>query len=301
MIKLLLIYFNVFYVFASYSQGCSDAGFCSIGNNPGNKDTSEVFKHKISTIFTNGIGDDKVFVSTPAIQYDYKINKNLAFQSKVAGNYANGNLASIFGLGDLYLAGIYKLEQKWNKSFMLGFKIPLNNANLKVNDLSLPMQYQSSLGTLDLLTGVTLSNDHWQFSTALQLPLSGANKNEFRTNLWDSVLISTYPASNFFNRKGDVLLRFKYLFNISKKIKMNTGLLGIYHLGNDSYIDIIGNSIQISGSEGLTLNITGSMEYKLTKQITLGLSTGFPVIIRKIRPDGLTRAFVLSPEFVFHF
>ena len=53
---------------------------------------------------------------------------------------------------NVYVNGNYKVGK--NASFTLGFKIPLMDANKKENGLALPMDYQSSLGTFDLVFGV---------------------------------------------------------------------------------------------------------------------------------------------------
>lgn len=300
--KIVVHQLMILFLSNAYGQGCSDAGFCSVGPHNDSEDSlKKKYKHRINTNISNGIGDNNVYVLTPAIQYDYKFNNNFSLQSKATLNYASGNLASAFGLGDIYVSGIYKLEKKWSKLFLLGIKVPLNSGNLKRNGLSLPMQYQSSLGTFDILAGITISRKHWEFSTAIQQPLNKQNGNSFLPQLWDSSSAVNYPPSNGFNRKGDVLLRFKYNFAIGKKIKMNTGLLGIYHLNNDFYQDQNGNHIELKGSHGTTINITLAFEYKIKEQLSLGFSAGAPIIYREIRPDGLTRSFVFSPEITYHF
>ena len=48
-----------------------------------------------------------------------------------------------------FLNANYKASEKLK--FTIGSKIPLSNANKTDNNLSLPMDYQASLGTLDLI------------------------------------------------------------------------------------------------------------------------------------------------------
>ncbi|MGB8193763.1 MAG: hypothetical protein WCF67_17660, partial [Chitinophagaceae bacterium] len=112
-----------------------------------------------------------------------------------------------------------------------------------------------------------------------------------------------YPSSNDFNRKGDVLLRSAYNFMLHKKLNVHAGLLAIYHLAEDTYIDAnISNSpISIKGSKGTTLNITAAANYALNNKISIGLSGGIPLIVRDVRPDGLTRHFVIAPELIIKF
>jgi hypothetical protein len=285
------------------SQGCSDAGFCTLGNlNPLHKKTSG---SRLTVGFQNGLGDESVYVFTPSIKYDYSFNKSWQVQAKITANYANGNLGAVTGLGDIFLNTTYTFNSKsnWTSSVLLGTKIPLNSSNLKVNGKSLPMQYQSSLGTLDAILGYTITNNKWLFATALQQPLTGYNNNNFLPIYFPGTVASKYPPTNDFNRKGDVLLRANYEVKHTKTNNYNLGVLAIYHLGNDTYIDgsISNNPIEIKGSDGLTLNLTASANIKVNKKISLGFLAGVPVVVRNLRPDGLTRSFSINTDLIFNF
>lgn len=288
------------------AQGCSDAGFCTLGSlKPSNTDSMFKKRQSLTVALTNGIGDESVYVFTPAIQYDVRFSKQWALQAKVTANYASGNLGTAFGLGDAFVSGIYspKSNSHWTTSFILGGKIPLNLGDIKNGNKPLPMQYQSSLGTIDVIAGVTIANKHWLFATAIQQPLTGTNRNTFLPIYWGTSEAAKYAPSNDFNRKADVLVRANYDFVSTKKWKVNTGLLGIYHVATDTYIDgnISNQPIQLKGSNGLTLNGTFSAWYKPSTKLAIGVTGGVPFVVRDIRPDGLTRSFVLLPEITFHF
>lgn len=290
----------------SYSQGCSDAGFCTIGNlNQQGSDFSVSKKQKLSFLFPSGIGDEGVYVFTPGIQYDNRLSKQWAIQARITANYASGNLGSAAGLGDIFLSSIYTAKTRgvWAKSFLLGAKVPLNTGDIREDNKPLPMQYQSSLGTYDIIAGFTIANKKWLFATAIQQPVSGINRNTFLPAYWNTPEAYKYSPTNDFNRKGDVLLRAGYEINSAKTWRLNIGLLGIYHLGKDTYVDgnVSNKPIKLIGSEGLTLNGTAAASYRLNSKLLLGLTAGVPFIVRDIRPDGLTRKFVLSPELIFHF
>jgi hypothetical protein len=290
----------------SNAQGCSDAGFCTIGNlNQHVKDTALQNKQKLTLILSNGIGDENVYVFTPGIQYDYKLNSSWSVQGKITGNYANGNLGYASGFGDLFLSTTYSLPENnsWQTSFLFGTKLPLNKGDIHFGNKPLPMQYQSSLGTIDLLAGVTIANKKWLVSSAIQQPLTGSNRNTFLPEYGGTDQAKKYSPANDFNRKADVLLKTSYSLITKNKLDFNIGLLGIYHLGNDTYIDgnLSNKPIALAGSKGLTLNGTAVIRYQLNEKISFGLSGGVPFVVRDIRPDGLTRKFVLSPEFSFNF
>lgn len=302
----LLLMMGTLFCSKSTAQGCSDAGFCTIGNlNQHSRETTSQNKQKLTLILSNGIGDENVYVFTPGIQYDQKLNSRWSVQGKITGNYADGNLGNASGFGDLFLSVTYSLPKKnnWQTSFLFGTKIPLNKGDIHAANKPLPMQYQSSLGTVDLLAGITITNRKWLVSTAIQQPLTGSNRNTFLPAYWDTDEAAKYSPSNDFNRKGDMLLRTSYSLIAKRKLDLNIGLLGIYHLGNDTYIDgnLSNKPIALVGSEGLTLNFTAAIHYQLNDRLSFGLSGGVPFVVRDVRPDGLTRKFVLSPELSFNF
>ncbi|CAN5674896.1 hypothetical protein BH10BAC3_BH10BAC3_19990 [soil metagenome] len=292
------------YVNKTSSQGCSDAGFCSVGALKHQQiaaiDDSIKGKHQLSLVSSFGLGDEQVLVFTPALQYDYTASKKLSLQAKLTAGYASGNLGSAAGLGDIFLTGSYlfPLKKSWTITTTAGVKLPLNQSNLESDGRSFPMQYQSSLGTIDAIGGITLSNNKWQFSTAIQQPLSGINRNHFLPVYWDKEEAANYPSTNDFNRKGDVLLKLGRNFTVNKKLTINAGLLNIFHLGKDKYIDanVSNKPISINGSEGLTLNLTGACWWQIGNNLKLGITGGVPLVVRDVRPDGLTRSFVLSPQ-----
>jgi hypothetical protein len=301
-ILLLSIVFNA----QVYAQGCSDAGFCTIGSiKPQDSALQNIKKQKLTVVLANGIGDESVYVFTPGIQYDNQLSDRWAIQAKITVNYASGNLGNAFGLGDAYLSGTFSIKDKssWKKSILFATKLPLNNGDIREGTKPLPMQYQSSLGTVDIIGGFSITNNKWAFATAFQQPLSGRNRNTFLPAYWNTAAASKYPPTNDFKRKGDVLLRAGYNVGVNKKFNINLGLLGIYHLGKDSYIDgnISNKPIEIAGSDGLTLNGTAAAWYRVSNKFSIGLTGGVPFVVRDVRPDGLTRKFVIAPEFIFHF
>ena len=303
MIKKIITACFIFSSGYSIAQGCSDAGFCTLGNlNPLHQKTG---KQKLTIGITNGIGDEGVYVLTPSLKYDYKINSAWEIQAKLTSNYSSGNLGSAFGLGDLFINAqhTFNAASKWKTSLLIGTKLPLNNANLMVNGKSLPMQYQSSLGTVDAIAGLSITNNKWLFAAALQQPLTGYNNNNFLPIYFGSTQASKYPPSNNLNRKADVLLRANYEIVARKSSKVNVGVLSIYHVANDTYVNgnFSNNPIAINGSEGLTLNLTASATFAISKKINLGFLAGSPLVVREVRPDGLTRSFSITTDLIFNF
>lgn len=286
------------------AQGCSDAGFCTMGAMKHEITPDSITtKHKITLSWANGLGDDGVFVSTPGLAYEMHSKRNYTIQVKATGNYASGNLGNALGAGDLYanVTKSVKAAKDWRISFTAGFRIPLSAGDLKYNYQPLPMQYQSSLGTYDAIGGITLTRKKWQFSAGYQQPLSDHNKNGFLYSAWPGTDTKAYPQSNNFRRHGDALLKAGYAFEAGKKWTLLPGLLAVYHLGEDSYFDpATMRELSLKGSDGLTLNATLNVQYRANKW-SFGMILGRPLVVRDIRPDGLTRSIVAAPEFSFNF
>jgi hypothetical protein len=287
------------------AQGCSDAGFCTIGGLA--HETETAAKHggnSLKLLLPIGLGDEDVFVFAPGLEYTHTL-RNWQWQGRITGNYATGNLGSASGAGDIFLSATYSLPTATNlkPAFTLGAKLPLNQSNLKEDGRSLPMQYQSSLGTVDLIAGVSFTWNRWKWAAGWQEPLTGRNRNNFLPVYWNDGKAAAYPPGNDFNRKGDVLLRTNYILVKKQTITLEGGLLGIYHLGEDTYINAneSANPIPITGSKGLTLNLTAAADVQLNQKWSLGITAGVPLVVRDIRPDGLTRSFVLAPQLIYHF
>ncbi|MBK6827330.1 MAG: hypothetical protein IPG86_10835 [Chitinophagaceae bacterium] len=164
------------------------------------------------------------------------------------------------------------------------------------------MVYQPTLGTTDLLAGVNISSRQWGFALAYQQPITSNNKNSFLASEYPpGHTAMKYPSANQFNRKSDLVARIVRNFKAQSSLTFQPGLLGIYHTGTDSYLDESGNKKTIAGSQGLTINALLNLQFRTGKKSEVTLSSGTPLVVRSVRPDGLTRKFVLSLEYAFRF
>lgn len=289
------------------SQGCSDAGVCTIhaikGNaieKPGIKET----QHEISFATGYARGERGTDIYTLQLEYILRLKSDLSVSGRINYNSINGELGKVSGPGDAFLTieKGFATEDKWKKFFFAGLKIPLGNVNNKNNGLSLPMVYQPTLGTTDLLAGVSLTNKHWGISLAYQQPINNPNENGFLQSQNPLTHVArNYPSTNQFSRKADLVARISRNFIFSKNWVIQPGLLGIYHTGNDSYLDETGRELSIDGSAGLTLNALLNLQLKTGPKSNIAFVAGAPLRVRAERPDGLTRKFVLSLEYAFRF
>lgn len=271
------------------AQGCSDAGICSVGNSF--QVSGKQFKNTIEFGSIIGAGESDVKYFSPYLTYTRNLNDKFALSVKVTYNLASGNFGQRATFGDAYLIGNYqwKSEKTAKWSTLLGIKSPFTSANLKINGYSLPLDYQASLGTFDLIAATNLNYKKWDFNAAIQLPVFNINKNSYFREFSGT---ATFPSTNLFERKPDALFRTTYSYKTTnQKFTFKPNVLFIYHLGEDSYETIYGKKENIIGSDGLTINgnLIGSYAINFKNSIELSIAT--PLVVRTIRPDGLTRSF----------
>ena len=293
--------FVFLFVFSSLSfgQGCSDAGICSIGNGFTSAIDSTKNQIEVGNVFGKGL-EDVTYIS-PYISYTRQFNAHFSLTTKITYSQVSGSFGTRGNIGDAFLIGNYKFSEKNNKqwSALLGVKIPFTGSNDKINNFSIPLDYQSSLGTYDLFLGAGFKYKNWNFNTAVQIPVINSNANSY----FDEYSASDdFPTTNLFERKSDVLFRSMYTFKSkSQKFTYKPNFLFIYHVGNDSYEDIFGNRQEIQNSEGLTVNANLISNYKINETNRIEASLAFPFVVREIRPDGLTRAVTLGINYKYSF
>lgn len=210
--------------------------------------------------------------------------------------FINGDLDQVFGLSDVSATWIRDFQLSDTKLLIanLGLRIPTGEANRSLDSGDpLPMPYQTSLGTVDLILGVSYRPGLWIFGAGYQQPLN-SNRNGYLATL-DSLSTEPFPSTRNFERRGDAVVRFGRQFGQdSDPWVFSTSALGIVHLGQDRYEEPDGEMRSIEGSEGLTLNLTGSVRRNWDSKNSLGLDVGFPLLVREVRPDGLISGFVLG-------
>jgi hypothetical protein len=284
----------------TYGQGCSDAGFCTINSfKPNSTDTTEVVNNqfKIGAFF--GKADNSISVYGNYLEYNRQLGKKFGLDAKLTTLAQNGNGISSFGLSDVFLNASYRASEKIK--FTLGTKIPLSSANKSFDNLPLPMDYQASLGTFDIVFGIGYEVNKIQFVAAIQQPLTQNNNQFIATKYPINSELSTFQSTNKFERSGDVLLRVSYPININSKLKLTPSILPIYHLTNDKYTDEFNVKQKIKGSQGLTLNGNAYLDYEINSKSSIQLNLGMPFMVRDSRPDGLTRSFIANIEYRIKF
>ncbi len=280
----------------SYGQGCSDAGFCTINSF---KPNNQVLNNQFNIGASFGKGNNSVSAYGGYIEYNRQVSDRFGLSAKLTTLAQSGNDVSVFGLSDILLNANYKAGEK--VQFTLGAKIPLSKSDKTFENLPLPMDYQASLGTFDLIFGIGYEIKKIQFVAAVQHPLT-QNDNQFLAASYSSgSKLSTFQSTNKFQRSGDVLLRVSYPVNISSKLTLTPSVLPIYHLANDKYTDESNIVREIENSQGLTLNGNVYLDYDINHNNSVQFNVGMPFVVRESRPDGLTRSIIANLEYRIKF
>ncbi|TAF34952.1 MAG: hypothetical protein EAZ57_02110 [Cytophagales bacterium] len=296
------------------AQGCSDAGFCTMGAMRPNQNLQRSLKVKLRSLeLTQYRGDTGfgVVVNTTILDASISIGSRNSVQIKLPYNYVQGRLTNTQGTGDISLAYTRNLiaNDRYQLNATLGTKIPTTNANQTFEGKPLPMYYQSSLGTHDLIAGFGFNTKNWTFSTGIQKPLDNI-KNEFLWKPWnktaDSAIAASYPRSNQLRRGTDLMLRAERNWRYAN-INFFGGLLGIYRLNEDVFMvkNAEGKLVEKTepGTSGLVLTGLVGVGYQFSARSGLRFLGGYRLLKRKSdkNTDGLSRLYVLNLTYAYRF
>jgi hypothetical protein len=292
-------------VYRLNAQGCSDAGFCTAGAlySSVELDTATQYRNSLGTSISIGRGEQNSTIVIPQLEYQHFWGKKVLIEVTLPYYIASGNLGSNSGIGDpiITLTRSFIRKEGLNLAATLGVRIGTGAANAE-DKLSLPMPYQRSLGTTDLILIVKADwKNFLSISTGYQQPLVQYNENDYNAEAYplEGNGYNNYFSSSNLKRKGDILLRVDGHYQ-RKQFRISAGPLLICHLGKDSATDLSGKEYAIEGSDGITLNITAGLQYTFGRFVA-GLTGGVPVITRKNRPDGLTRSWIFTPGLSYTF
>ncbi|UXX81066.1 hypothetical protein N7E81_08130 [Reichenbachiella carrageenanivorans] len=301
------------------AQGCSDAGFCTMGAMKPDQTFNKKVDVKLRSIelsYYYGETTLSPIVQVANLDASFSITKNLGVQVKVPYQWVNGNFDNTSGMGDISLSATQRVKStnKYDINATLGMKIPSNDANKKdsgsktpeAEGLSLPMYYQTSLGSFDLVAGVSMISSKWMFATGIQAALT-ANNNQFWRGEWlppvypDEDYALLYPNATKLKRGTDVMIRIERNFRFSN-YSFNVGLLPIYRITKDQIEDRdTGEYVKLEGTTGLALTALTSFTYHFDVTHSLKVSYGKKITDREVNPDGLTRKQVFIVAYGFRF
>jgi hypothetical protein len=298
-----------FYTFCleAKAQGCSDAGFCTMGA----MKPHQPYGHQRILQLRNiemgqylGITRFGDYIYNTYLEGTWGIGTKTNIQAKLPFVYVDGFWANTSGIGDLSLSITRSITNlgSGQLSGTLGSKIPTGYTTATLNsegeERPLPMYYQGGLGTVDLIAGLSYIDQKWLFATGLQHAF-GSPENTFSWAPWngtndiDSAAARLYTASVNLRRGTDLMLRIERSFRMSNK-SFSLGLLPIYRLNKDLKRDPDGTFSEVEGSDGLALTATTAFTYRFNTIWSTTLLFGQRIIQREKNPDGLSRERVLN-------
>jgi hypothetical protein len=299
----------------AYSQGCSDAGFCTMGamkpDQPFNKKIRLTLR-SMELSFYRGTTTLTPIIHVVTADMNFSLNSRTSFQVKLPYQFVTGRLANTAGLGDISVCFTKNLltNEKYDVNLSLGTKIPTNASDKSVDGRPLPMYYQTSLGTYDAIAGISLITRKWLFATGIQVPLN-ENNNQFVWNKWgdhpEKDYVDRYNQAKNLKRGTDVMFRAERNFRFSR-FNFSLGLLPIYRVN----LDKITRSGKDTGSpevtnfknadaKGLALSGIFTTGYSFNVRSGIKALIGHKIVQRDFNPDGLTRELVTSISYVYRF
>lgn len=298
------------------AQGCSDAGFCTMGAMKPDQNYSKRIAIKLRSVELNYYKGTSLLtpvIHAMTVDFTLGINDYSSFQVKLPYQWITGNLGDNAGLGDISLSytRLLKATDDWNINGTLGAKIPTNDANATVNnentggmDSPIHMYYQTSLGSYDAIAGVSAISNEWLFATGIQIALT-ENNNQFAwsgfPNYPDQEYLEKYNRGPELKRGIDVMLRVERNWRFTN-FNFSLGALPIWRITKDeSIIPGTNERAKLDGTTGMALSVLASFGYHFDVNNSVKIIQGIKITDRDFNPDGLTRNDVLSISYIYKF
>ncbi len=290
------------------AQGCSDAGFCTMGAlkpDQGYHKKLSVQIRSIEISHYTGVTRFKDVVFNYTADVTLGLGAKTTFQVKLPYARVDGVLKDTQGISDLSIGlarNIYSSEQ-YQVNLTVGTKLPTGKSNLKADGKPLPMYYQPGLGTYDLVAGISVISRGWLFAAGYQQSLN-RTENDFWWSDWEGhpqeEVALKYKQSRHLDRGKDIMFRVERNFRFSN-YNFNIGLLPIYRINKDTHITRKEIKKEIENSNGLALSLLIGGGYQFSVKSGIKIMNGFRIQKRHVNPDGLSREFVSNIGYVYKF
>jgi hypothetical protein len=297
-----------------HSQGCSDAGFCTMGAMRPNQAFGRNKNIRVSSVEVGsniGYTKFKDLIISNVIDVTVGVSTKSTLQVRLPYTFVHGKLGNTHGLGDISLSYTYSVAptEKYRINFSGGAKIPTSNSDIFHDSLPLPMYYQTSLGTFDFITGLSITSQKWMLAAGYQMPVVSINGNDFRWAAYNNApsdvrnIALQYPQSWNLKRGTDVMLRLERNVRFSR-LNFFAGALAIYRLNKDvidkSQVPVLVRGAVV-GSDGLVVNGLFGGGYQFSARSGIKILVGVKLRAREKNPDGLSREEVANISYIVKF
>lgn len=271
----LILFFALSIISEYVVAQCSDAGVCAVG-----KHTSSAQHYigqvGVSYVFGRSKKADDITYHAVYLDANLQIFANSRLTASIPWAQQSGPLGSVSGIGDLTLL--------WNQTVLsvpngsLSVQLGGKFATADVNRENLPQQYQSGLGTNDLIIGASYETEPWNAAIGYQIS-RGRSKNTI----------------NKLKRGDDFLLRLGYAANVVG-IKTGAEVLAIKRLQQSSVLSSPSGTafVDLPDSDQFQINLLGKASIPVHDTYTVQTLVALPILQRKVTVDGLTRSITLS-------
>lgn len=265
----------------------------------------------VSFTLYEGQSNNSANIKAGIVDLGFETKHDVNLQIKVPYMWIDGNFGKTSGVGDISLSATKELTRVSSYQLLttIGAKIPTGRSDLKPEnrDVVLPMYYQVSLGTYDLVVGSSLINRDWLFSVGYQQPIIHQNENSFGADpvAWDWYpggfdYVQKHDEALDLKRGADIMLRVERNFRLSR-LNFNIGLLPIYRITKDQGKDQNGEYQKLDGTTGLALSALTGVGYRFNIFSAVKLIYGQKITDRDYNPDGLTRKHVFNFSYHYNF
>ena len=300
------------------AQGCSDAGFCTMGAMKPDQAFSKKINLKLRSLelsYYQGATSLSPIIRVVNADIAFGFTEKTGFQIKLPYQFVTGSFGNTASIGDISLAVTHNFlsNEKFDVNATFGVKIPSNKSDLASDGSKVPgtegdvypMYYQTSLGSFDIVIGGSVISKKWLFAVGYQQALT-ANNNTYDSAQWmqeypSPSYVAEYPESTLLKRGTDVMLRVERNFRFVK-YNITIGLLPIFRVKKDKIFDYTTNSYyKLDGTTGMALSALAGFGYNLNVNNSLKLTYGVKLKQRDVNPDGLTRTSVVIIAYLFRF
>lgn len=293
-----------------HAQGCSDAGFCTMGALKPDQPFNKKIEFKLRSMelsYYRGTTTLTPIITVITADLNFSLNSKNSFQVKLPYQSAEGTLGHTSGVGDISLCYTRNIvtKDRYDINISVGGKIP-SNASDKTSPegLPLPMYYQTSLGTYDVIGGISLVSRNWLLATGIQHPFN-ENNNQFLWKPWeasthDMWYVVKYAKAKNLQRGTDVMLRAERNFRFSR-VNFSLGLLPIFRITEDEITNPSGEREKVKGTTGMALSGIATAGYNFNVRSGMRLLVGRRLKQREVNTDGLSRILVLTASYYYRF
>lgn len=297
--RLLVILFIFFGYTQVYAQGCSDAGVCSATQQFETPGENKI-NHHFSITPSLALGDQQSWVMGSDFSYQLQTQNGWSVGLALPYSITSGNLGTTSGIGDFILSLNIPLLKKESHqlAWLIAGKLATGDAGKTTNNKALPMIYQQSSGTNDVISSINWNYKTWMFALGYQHAFNTTENQFLASDFPEESDAAQYHSSAYLKRGDDIMLRAEKRFKGKGKSSYKAGALPIFRIQSDEF-KVNGVYEKIQNSTGLTLNLYASWKYQFSDHFYSELQLAAPPITREVRADGTTRSFLINFRFGF--